>query len=651
MARRQSKVVVLAAVAALVAAAFSVVAVPAPAGALPDVCSSGAANVHVADPGFEGDWDDSTGWTNGVPDGPNEIACIDSSGHVLLDGFETPRTVTLRALYLDGALTVAYSSLFVNGPEESVLALDSVLHLDHGTFGGVALVTGHGVVDAANDSSLSSGPATTGAAWTGPLGTLDVASDGYLQVRNGRLALLTRYGLGISGFAELQGNGFVTADFGTATTIGEGGTLLLTNDGGYYQGSPVPGQTAGTLVNSGLIEKDDPSTTALIDAAYTQTASGAVHVAGGTLLFAGPQLVSGTVEPTMTLGTGACGAGTQALCGGSVDPAVDPSSATFQVSANDGNPAAVQVQELAKPVATTDSRALGNDVYAHADGLVTDPAQPATITLRFSQADVMSTPLADVQVAHISDAGVMTKAPDCAGAGLPSGAAYCVVRPVTRTAQNTFVTVRTLQTSRWRLRRTGPNESFDQSHPTAPQEVTVGLAAPYDGSAVKVGWSPPADDGGAATTAYRVYRDGRLLSSTPATSSAVVVTDSGPGTHAFAVSAVNALGESTGATVSVAIAKLSKPRKVKAIPGGRGGKTTAGAKWKAPAAAGGYAITRYKVAVFGANGKKVATKLVKASRHRYLFKLAPGRYFFKVRARNADTWGPWSKKTSLVRPR
>ena len=42
MARRQSKVVVLAAVAALVAAAFSVVAVQAPAGAaLPDICQLG----------------------------------------------------------------------------------------------------------------------------------------------------------------------------------------------------------------------------------------------------------------------------------------------------------------------------------------------------------------------------------------------------------------------------------------------------------------------------------------------------------------------------------------------------------------------------------------------------------------------------------
>ena len=70
----------------------------------------------------------------------------------------------------------------------------------------------------------------------------------------------------------------------------------------------------------------------------------------------------------------------------------------LEVNAAQTGAANVQVQELALPPATTDSRAIGNDVFAHADGLSTDPTQPATITLRFSQADVMSTPLADVQV-------------------------------------------------------------------------------------------------------------------------------------------------------------------------------------------------------------------------------------------------------------
>ncbi len=650
MARRQSKVVVLAAVAALVAAALSAVVVQAPADALPDICSSGAANVHVLDAGFEGDWSDSTGWTNGVPNGPNEIACVDQSGLVLIDDSGPTSTVTLRALYLDGSLTVSYASLFVNGPEESVVSYDfGVLHVEHGTVGGTGTITVHGGVTIAADSTLTSVPAVTGAPWTGPHGTLDVASDGYLQLRDSRVALLTRYALGISGFAELDGNAFVAADWGTTTSIGAGGTLALTNEGGYYQGSPVPGQPVGTLVNSGVIEKGDPSTTSVVDAAYTQTASGAVHVVGGTLAFAGPQLFAAQVEPAMSFGTGACGAGTQAVCGGSVDPAVDPSSVMFQVSSGNGAPAEVQVQELAKPVPTTDSRALGNDVYAHADGLVSDPAQPATITLRFSQADVMSTPLAEVQVAHISDAGVMTKAPDCVGQALPAGAAYCVVRPVTRTAQNTFVTVHTTQTSRWRLRRTGAGENFDQTAPSGPQAVTVTPAPPGDGSVVRLSWVAPANDGGAEVASYLVFVDGVQVATT--TGLSADVRNAGPGAHTLEVAAVNAVGASARVGATITLKKLSKPRKLATLRGKKGGKKTAGVKWLAPAASGGLAITGYQVKVLTASGRKVKVKAVSAGKHRYVLKLKPGRYVFKVRARNATGYGPWSKATKPVRPR
>jgi hypothetical protein len=324
-------------------------------------------------------------------------------------------------------------------------------------------------------------------------------------------------------------------------------------------------------------------------------------------------------------------------------------SVTFQVPASNPGDAIVQLQELTEQPDTTDSRAIGNDVFAHAEQLQPAPGDYATIHLRYSQPDVMATPLDQVQVAHISDAGVMSQTPDCSGAGLPAGATYCVVRPVLRDAQNTFVTVRTIQTSRWRLRRIGPSENFAQGLPTAPQSLAAVLAASDDGSSVRLVWAPPADDGGAAVTGYRVYRDGVLFTTTDLATA--VVTDPGPGLHRFSVSAVNALGEGTPATRSLTLAALSKPRKVTGIQGSKGGKATAGVKWKPPAAAGGLALTGYKVAVFKANGKKVGTKIVKAGQRKYLFTLKNGRYFFKVRARNSDRWGPWSKKTALVRPR
>ena len=151
-------------------------------------------------------------------------------------------------------------------------------------------------------------------------------------------------------------------------------------------------------------------------------------------------------------------------------------------------------------------------------------------------------------------------------------------------------------------------------------------------------------------SAYRVFRDGQLLFATDGSTSAVV-SDPGPGDHTFSVAAVNIVGASAGANAAVSIDKLSKPRKVKPVKGKKGGKLTAGAKWKAPADAGGFAISKYKVAVFKKNGKKVDTKVVTAGQLKFLFKLKPGRYYLKVKARNADTWGPWSKKSDLVRPR
>jgi hypothetical protein len=115
--------------------------------------------------------------------------------------------------------------------------------------------------------------------------------------------------------------------------------------------------------------------------------------------------------------------------------------------------------------------------------------------------------------------------------------------------------------------------------------------------------------------------------------------------------AVNIIGTGSAVTASLTIDKLSKPRKVKPVQGKKGGKLTAGATWKAPADAGGFALTGYKVAVFKKNGKKVDTKVVAADKLKLLFKLKPGKYFLKVKARNSDRWGPWSKPSDLVRPR
>ncbi len=655
--RSAHRALVRAALTALIATGIVVVATPQQAMGLPTVCSSGAGNVHtwLGGAGVLLNWDTPGNWShNVVPNGPNEIVCIGADREVFQDSTGLT-TVQVAQLHIDGGGVLDVRSgtrLFVNGTVASEWAAGSQVFLDAAWFGGTAPINVHGLVELTGNVALTSINAGGGAAWGGQAGALNIASDGTFRLAADGSGFWTRYQLNVAGRAELQSGTFISADHGTATTIAAGGTFDINGDGGYYQGAAVSGFGVGTLSNNGLLSKSGGGSTSVVDAAYSQGPSGKVSVdCCATLAFAGPQQVGGDVAPSMSLGTAACGVLTVSICNGSVNPAVDPSSVTLRIPGSNPQVASVQLQELAALPATVDSRAIGNEVYAHADQLAADPANPATITLRFSQADVMATPLAEVQVGHISDAGVMTKTPDCISGTIPPGAPYCIQRPVTRTSQNTFVTVLTTQTSRWRVRRQLPGESFDQTAPGAARNLVATLAPPGDGSKVALSWAAPATDGGAAVSAYRVLLDGKLLFANNVGSTSAVVSDPGPGKHSLSVVAVNSIGASAGADVNITIDKLSKPRNVKAVQGKKGGKLTAGAKWKAPADAGGFAITKYKVAVFKKNGKKVDTKVVKADRLKYLFKLKSGKYFFKVKARNTDRWGPWSKPTDLVRPR
>jgi hypothetical protein len=267
--------------------------------------------------------------------------------------------------------------------------------------------------------------------------------------------------------------------------------------------------------------------------------------------------------------------------------------------------------------------------------------------LRFSQADVMSTPLDEVQVVHTTDDNQQVLLPDCVNGALPSGLWSCVVRPVTRTPQNTFVTVLTKQTSRWKVRRSLPVEN--QGAPGAPRGVTVKEAKPFDGSRLSVSWVAPASSGAGPVSAYRVFVDGKLKASPAATS--VTVKDAGPGKHTVKVAAVNAAGTGVTAADTIKLAPLSKPRKVTGVDGAAGGKATAGVTWKPPADAGGLTIKGYKIAIFRTNGKQVSITKVKATKRAATFSLPPGRYRFRVRALNRDDAGPWSRPTDIVRCR
>jgi hypothetical protein len=603
--RRIHRAMLRGTLAAVVASGIVVLASSGSAsGALPAVCTSGAPNVRTFTGSISTSWENSGNWSPAsIPDASNAIACIPANKTVTGVSFRT-----VNQLHVD-------SGSVVDIPPGNVLFFDGTTTL--------AQLTGPGRLDVR--------------------GTAQV--DGGLSMRSAvRMTILS------AGTTSVESDSFITADWGTITIIDPNGLLRLNGDGGYYQGSPVAGQPLSHIGNHGTLEKASGSGTSVIDAWYAQAPGASIEVnCCGTLALPDATAVGAQVVPNMSFATALCGPGTTSLCQGSQNPAIDPSSVALHIPSANSQTAGVTLQELVQPPDTTDSRAIGNEVYAHADQLDPDPANPAQLTLRFSQADVMTTPLAEVQVGHISDAGVMAKTPDCISGTIPPGAPYCVVRPVTRDAQNTFVTVLTTQTSRWRLRRQLPGEGFDQTAPGAARDLVAKLAS-ADGSKVALSWTAPTSDGGASVTTYQVFRDGQLVFANDGSTSAVV-SDPGPGKHTFSVAAVNSIGAGAQVGAAITIDQLSKPRKVKPVQGKKGGKLTAGARWKAPADAGGFAIRKYKVAVFEADGTKVDTEVVKADELKLLFKLKPGKYFLKVKARNSDRWGPWSKKTDLVRPR
>jgi hypothetical protein len=397
------------------------------------------------------DWGTGANWTSGVP-GTTSIACIQSGTTVSPNGVRS-----VLALHVDDAADVfidAGEGLFVTGPTSSWWSPSSSVFVSDGRLGGPGRIEVHGLLELSGSSVLTSIDAPSGATYAGAPGSLLVAGDGEVDFVD-VVSVRTRYELHVFGVGRVLSDSLVSADWGVAMGIYPGGRFELTGDGGWYQGSPVSGQAIAVIGNHGVLAKTGGGSTSVVDANYLPSGAGHVEVdCCATLAVSGQQLISGQLLPDMSLGTAACGIQTTTICGGSQNPAVDAMSVKLDLDAD--NPAtAAAVQELGTPEDTEDSRALGNDVYAHADVLA-GPADPATLTLRFSQADVMATPLAEVQVGHISDAGVMTRTPDCLSGTIPPGAPYCVVRPVARDSQNTFVTVLTTQTSRWRVRRQLP---------------------------------------------------------------------------------------------------------------------------------------------------------------------------------------------------
>lgn len=248
------------------------------------------------------------------------------------------------------------------------------------------------------------------------------------------------------------------------------------------------------------------------------------------------------------------------------------------------------------------------------------------------------------------------------GSSLPAGQYYARVDGIGRgTALTSYTDYGSL--GAYTLQVTGcggvdPGEEV----PSKPQN----LDGSYDSESntVLLGWSAPADDGGAAIIGYNVYEDGVLLNGDqgPINALGATIGQISPGTHTYGVTAVNSVGEGPAAEIDVnatstPTAKPKAPKIGTATPGKKGGKLTAGISWKPPSGTTNPAIDGYRVIAYRQNNKgkyvKVSTSPTQGASIRSIeFETnSRAQVKFAVQAHNGVGWGPLSAKSNAVRPR
>jgi fibronectin type 3 domain-containing protein len=147
--------------------------------------------------------------------------------------------------------------------------------------------------------------------------------------------------------------------------------------------------------------------------------------------------------------------------------------------------------------------------------------------------------------------------------------------------------------------------------PSAPQ----GLTATGGNASVKLTWTAPASDGGAAITGYNIYRGTAPggESATPVASnvSGTSFTDTGltnGTTYYYTVTAVNAVGPSAPSGEASAAAQATVPTAPLGVVAAAGN-TSVGLSWSVPASNGGSPVTGYNIYRGTTPGGESATPL------------------------------------------
>ncbi|HET7477641.1 MAG TPA: hypothetical protein VFJ97_16665 [Dermatophilaceae bacterium] len=456
--------------------ASSVSWLAAPATAAGAFCSLAGMQKNVWTGGAgDGLWVSGGNWSLGrapdIFDSVDGYVCIDAAGTVTmrageaaeLQAFDVAAGTTLRLL--TGSVLLVYGD---QASRASVLRSGSTT-LTKGTLGGPGRIDLDGRLTWSSSTTGASTMTTRrcglggtcGAPVAGPRGLLVVGDAALADVTPLGVNLFDQYQLRVHGTLKLRGQGYVAADRGTSLELlpklaAPGvGTLLIANDGGWYEGRTLYGVTTlSSVTNAGLIRKAAGTGTSVISATYTRSGAGAVKVTSGTLSLPDDVSHQVTVGAADAYGFGSCNGSTYGCQ--PVADAVAPQTGTLTVPSGDVNGAKVVLAlDGAGPAGT-----VGQQVHATATGLVASAADPAVLGLRYDTSVLGGKTFATLVVERAPEGTTAyAPVPSClAGGEPPAGSVACVDRRGQPTSSRTLadgdalMVVRTTGFSRWLAR-------------------------------------------------------------------------------------------------------------------------------------------------------------------------------------------------------